>query len=64
MNTKNTFRQDNVKINGDMRAMLHEVARRWPHSQQGRRAQSILARRQQHMRRTEANKYLGMLGAM
>ena len=64
MNTAATFRQDNVKVNGDMRATLREVARRWPHGQDGRRAQSILAKKQKHIRRTEANRYMALLGAM
>lgn len=63
MKTKSTFRQDNVKINGDMRATLREVARRWPDSREGRRAQAILAKRQLHMRHTEAREFLGILGA-
>lgn len=64
MKTTSTFRRDNVKINGDMKATLREVARRWPHSREGRRAQTILANRQLHMRHTEAREFLGMLGAI
>lgn len=63
MKTKSTFRQDNVKIDGDMRATLREVARRWPHSREGRRAQFLLAGGQRHIPRREARSYLGILGA-
>lgn len=65
MKTKNTFRQDNVKVDGPMRRTLREITVTCgPDSKAGRRAASILASGQRHMPAREAHGYLETLGAM
>lgn len=65
MKTKNTFRQDNVKVDGPMRRTLREIiVTCGPDSRSGRRAQRILESGQRHMPAREARGYLETLGAM